>query len=196
MADLYTAKPDSIKRTVAADLPPTNNPLATFATNPLGFNFENQRAEEVVLLLLRQHWVKNLKWIFLGILLIFFPPLFGYFPAFSLLPLKYQLVVYLGWYLLLAAFIFEKFLTWFFNVGIITDRRVVDVDFYGLLFKEISDAEFDKIQDVTLKQIGATSTLFDFGDIFIQTAGGEANIEFEGVPHPRKVVKLLEGLRI
>ncbi|HNP89393.1 MAG: hypothetical protein BWY24_00295 [Microgenomates group bacterium ADurb.Bin219] len=213
MPDLYTAKTDADKPInsvsptkpetsisekklkIINELPVSTNPFSAFALNPSGVNFENQKNDETVLLLLRQHWGVNTAWILAGILFFFLPWLFKYFPGYYLLPEKYQLAVFIGWYLLLAAFVFEKFLSWFFNVGIVTDRRVVDVDFFGLLYKEISDAELDKIEDVTLKQVGAIRTVFDFGDINIQTAGEKANIEFNDVPHPRRVVKLLEDLR-
>ena len=39
------------------------------------------------------------------------------------------------WYLILAAFIFEEFLGWFFNVNIITDERIVEVDFHNLIYR-------------------------------------------------------------
>lgn len=210
MPDLYTSKNNSAKTTasvntgtpvidkklkILSELPVSSNPFSAFAYSPPGVNFENQKSDETVLLLLRQHWGTNTSWILASVVFFFVPWLFKYFPGYSFLPERYQLAVLIGWYLLLTAYIFEKFLSWFFNVGIVTDRRVVDVDFYGLLYKEISDAELDKIEDVTQKQVGAIRTVFDFGDINIQTAGEKANIEFHDIPHPRQVVKLLEDLR-
>jgi membrane protein YdbS with pleckstrin-like domain len=103
-------------------------------------------------------------------------------------------VAFIGWYLLIAAFVFTRFLGWFFNVGIVTDKRIVDIDFFGLLYKEITSADLNKIQDVSQQQVGAIRALFDFGDIFVQTASETAKIEFEAVPHPARVIDLIDNL--
>ena len=89
---------------------------------------------------------------------------------------------------------FEKFLGWFFNVYIITDERVIDVDFYSLLYKQISDAGLDKIQDMTYRTNGIAGSVINYGDILIQTAGEQPNLEFEAVPRPAEVVKILNEL--
>ena len=99
------------------------------------------------------------------------------------------------WYLLTTIIIFERFLTWYFNVNIITDERIIDIDFNNLIYKEISDAKIDKVQDITYKMGGAIRTLFHYGDVYIQTAGTEPNFEFLAVPKPEQVVKILNQLR-
>ena len=52
-----------------------------------------------------------------------------------------------------------------FNVYIVTDERIIDIDFYNLIYKEVSDANIDKIQDVTYKMGGVVRTLFNYGDV-------------------------------
>jgi len=77
----------------------------------------------------------------------------------------------------------------------VTNRRIVDIDFVHLLYKEFSEARLDKIQDITYKSSGIFSVFFDFGDAYVQTAGGNIpNIEFLTVPHPAKVVKAISEL--
>jgi len=202
MPDLYTA--NSTKNLPQSDDPSTlalsrfktgfEHPFSAFVVKPRNVSFEDQRDGETVLLVLRRHWITNVSWVISGILLIFVPFAFLNFPVITMLPLKFRLVVFITWYLLLIAFLFEKFLTWFFDVGIVTDQRVVDVDFYGLVYKEVSGAALDKVQDVTLRQIGAIRTVFDFGDINIQTAAETTTIDFEDIPHPQAVSLLLEDL--
>lgn len=194
MPDLYVAKP---KKEVfeKLDLPPLSNPLSSFLFKPSDVRFENQEKDEIIILLLRRHWITNLGWIIASFLGLFIPILFFFFFPIFELPQKYKILLFIGWYLLLIAFIFEKFLVWFFNVAIITNKRVLDIDFYGLLYKEISDAQLEEIQDVTQTQIGAIRTVFNFGNVTIQTAGERQMIEFEDIPHPDKVVKILQDLR-
>ena len=173
---------------------PTVNPLSAYAVEPRDIHFKDQKANETILLLIRKHWITNVSWVIIGLFALFIPFLFQAFPPIAMLPSSYRLLVFIGWYLLLIAYLFERFLSWYFNVGIITDQRVLDIDFYGLLFKEISEAELDKIQDVTQQQVGAVRTVFDFGNIVVQTASEACKIEFHDIPHPSEVADLLNEL--
>ncbi|HEX7018248.1 MAG TPA: PH domain-containing protein, partial [Patescibacteria group bacterium] len=98
------------------------------------------------------------------------------------------------WYLLITGFALESFLSWFFNVYIITDERVIDVDFLSLIYKNISSAKIDNIEDITAETGGAVRSIFNFGTVKIQTAGAATELEFEDVPHPAKVTRLLNEL--
>lgn len=213
MPDLYVAKPpnqpssrkslpesesvrpaglkEPIKTKSTLKLP---NGIASFIVKPKNIHFENQKESETILLLLRRHWVTNLPWVVGSVILLFCPLVLNYLPGVSLFPVRYKLVAFIGWYLLIAAFVFTRFLNWFFNVGIVTDKRIVDVDFFGLLYKEITSADLNKIQDVSQQQVGAVRALFDFGDIFVQTASETAKIEFEAIPHPARVIDLIDNL--
>ena len=94
------------------------------------------------------------------------------------------------------AYILESFLTWFFNVYIVTDERIIDIDFYNLIYKEVSDANIDKIQDVTYKMGGVIRTLFNYGDVLIQTASEVPNFDFLAVPKPDMIARVLQDLRM
>ncbi len=59
-----------------------------------------------------------------------------------------------------------------------------------------ADANLDKIEDVTYKMGGVIRTLFNYGDVLIQTAAEVTNFDFLAVPYPDKVVKVLQDLRM
>ena len=96
------------------------------------------------------------------------------------------------WYLFVIAYILEKFLSWYFNVYIITNYRIIDTDFYSLLFKHISEARYNRIEDITYTQGGILQSIFDYGDVSIQTAAEVPEIRFELVPQPSRVVRVLD----
>jgi len=175
-------------------LEPGTNSLGAFQTLPEKISFSIQDGEETIILLLRRHLITNLNWLILTALMVLTPLLLKVFPLLDFLPLRFQLIAVLMWYLFIISFVFEKFLSWFFNVYIITDERLIDVDFFSLVYREVSQAKIDKIQDVTYKTGGLIRTLFNFGDIFVQTAGKVQQIEFECIPKPTKVVKLINSL--
>jgi uncharacterized membrane protein YdbT with pleckstrin-like domain len=172
----------------------SKNPWAAFVALPPKIRFENQDKEEKIILLLRRHWSWNFSWIFISLLMIAAPLIVKTVPLISFLPQRFQVVTLIFWYLVVLAFIFENFLSWFFNVYIITDERIIDVDFVSLTYRRISDAQLERIQDITYKTGGLLKAIFDFGDVYIQTAGTAPELEFELVPKPAKVVKILNQL--
>ena len=179
------------------DLPGhTHNPLASFCYYPDHAKFITQDPEERVILLLRRHPITNVRWILIALLLIIAPFFLTVFPFIDFLPTRFQVIAVVSWYLMTLAFIFEEFLSWFFNVYIVTDERIVDVDFVNLVYRELTDANIDQIQDVTAQMGGVTRTIFNYGDVVIQTAAEIPQIEFEAVPNPDRVSRVLRELRI
>ena len=174
----------------------SHNPLAAFCYYPDRVNFVNKDPEEKVILLLRRHPITNLSWILIAISMIIGPAFLSAFPFFELLPTRFQFITIVIWYLVTMAFIFEEFLSWFFNVNIVTDERIIDVDFINLVYREITDANIDQIQDVTVVVGGAIRTFFHYGDVLIQTAAEIPQIKFEAIPNPDLVTKVLRELRV
>lgn len=200
MPDLYVAKEEKPNtseagKTESMEFASSHNPFSSFCYRPAKTRFETQEREEQVVLLLRKHPITNLSWVLLTVLLVFAAMFFDYLPFFSSLPANYQLATYVLWHFLAAAIAIEGALTWFFNVNIITDERIVDVDFYTLIYREISDTQINKIQEVTHTMGGLLSIFFNYGNVKIQTAGAIPNFEFSQVPRPAHVVKILQGLQ-
>lgn len=176
------------------------SPLTSFAVSPDGISFETQEKEEKVVLFLRQHLIVLLGPFLLVIVLalapvVFFPLLFTYLTLPFDVPINYIVVGTAFWYVVTFGYALMSFLRWFFNIYIVTDKRIVDIDFIHLLYKEFSEARLDKIQDITYKSSGIFSVFFDYGDAYVQTAGGDMpNIEFMSVPKPAKVVETISEL--
>jgi len=196
MVDIYSAvkkkrKPASKPRRLRKK---AVNPLAAFMLQPDGVRFETQEKKEKIILLLRKHWITNLSWISLTALSIFIPFLLRFFPILGSFPFRYQLMAVFLWYLLTLGFCLQSFLSWYFNVNIITDERIVDIDFYSLIYKQISHCKIDKIQDISFTMGGVVRTFFNYGDVLIQTAGEIPVIEFQSVPQPALVVRKLNDL--
>lgn len=179
------------------DLPGhSNNPLSAFCYYPNHVHFVGADKEEKIVLILRKHPITNLKWMLIALFMLVAPLLASFAPALGSLPVNLQITLLMFWYLVTFAFIFEEFLSWFFNVYIVTDERVFDVDFHNLVYREITDANLDQIQDVTVRVGSVIRTIFDYGDIIIQTASEMPQIEFEAVPNPDRVAEVLRELRV
>jgi len=173
----------------------THNPLAVFAQNPKNVYFDVQEKGEVIILLLRAHLitlVPTLAMIAILFSLSFFIPFILGILGLNLgesLNSNQSVLLIVSWYLFVFGFSFYKFIFWYFNVYLLTNERVVDFDFKGILHKETSYAPLTQIQDVSPKIVGFFGTIFHFGNVFIQTAGEVSEFEFHHVEKPDDVAK-------
>lgn len=168
----------------------------SYVENPSGYRFEGQDATEKILLLLRAHSITNLSWIIPAILLFLVP--FFIPEAIMLLnldltsiPESFKIVFLIINYLLVLVIVFEGFLHWYFNVYIVTDKNIVDVDFHSLLFKNIDVAPLRNIEDTSSSMGGILNSIFHYGNVFIQTAGATKNIDLHSVPRPHHVADFI-----
>lgn len=175
------------------------NPLTAFAVNPTRLRFETQEETEKVILFLRQHFIVNVPWILITVLLVIaptviFPILFRALSLNMTFPASYYVVGTLFWYLATFGFALASFIGWFFNIYIVTKERIVDIDFFYLLYKKFAEAELTKIQDINFTSGGVLAAMFNFGNVAVETAGEAPNINFELIPFPEKVVETIRGL--
>lgn len=180
------------KKSSSVSHAPRHRFLHAFCIYP-SMRFETQSASEYVILLLRAHPITQIFWIltaFIMVVVSFFISLF----LGRILTSQQLIFTLLFWYAFIASYVFLNILNWLFNVGIVTNERIVDVDFHGTLYKEVSVSSIDKIEDVTVKTGGFAASLFHYGNLFIQTAGTEKHIEFINIPNPTQVASIINNL--
>jgi membrane protein YdbS with pleckstrin-like domain len=182
-------------------LPKTKQSVnGSFVTSPQNVSFEQQYENESLYLLLRPHEITNVPWI-ISVFILLLVPLIGsgviysFFPAFfaSLSPL-YAFVLFMFWNLLVLTYAFYRYVVWFFSVYLVTNSRLVDVDFVGLFHKDYTETHIGNVQDVTSKTSGPIQVMFNFGLVYVQTASEQTEIEFEDVPQPDVVTKIIGDL--
>lgn len=174
---------------------PSENPFDAYAPKPLTvYSFDSQLDDEYVLLLLRKHPVTQLGKLIAIVMMLIVPLFFPEVSFYSALSNQFQTVIKLFWYLLTLGYTFESFLTWFFNVYIVTDERIIDIDFLSLIYRNVSAAKLDKIEDITAVTSGAAQSIFNYGTVHVQTAAEKTEFEFESVPHPTKVTQFLNEM--
>lgn len=172
--------------------------FAAFSAFPQNVTFADEEENENIILLLRAHIITNVPWILISLIAALVPliiiPLLGSAGLGGIAGAGTIFIFILLWYLGIFTYAFISFLSWYFNVYIITNERVVDVDWYSIIYRKVSSAQISKIQDVSATQIGVLSGIFDYGNVQIQTAGEEENFEFTNVPHPQLVSKKIQEL--
>ncbi len=197
--DSATSSPVKPKTSPAPVRSDKINLFTCYAENPSTVRFETQEADEVVLLFLRQHFIVNVPWMLAAVAmamapLFIFPILISLFGISTLIPASYVLVGTLFWYLATLGFVIVKFIGWYFNIYIVTNERIVDIDFINLLVKRFSQAELSRIQNITYSASGIMATFFNYGNVTVETAGETPNIECTSVPRPDKVVEQIRSV--
>lgn len=181
----------------------THNPLAAFLVRPTHAHVGMLEEDEQVLLILRQHPLVLLPKIILIAVILGIGMVFGNMLNLSLLPMNFVRAFEVLWLLFMWGLILEALVSWYFNVIVITDERVIDVDFLHLIYTNVTVAKLDNIEDVTYSITGVVPSIFNYGNVLIQTAGEvveisreqtRASIEIINTPHPEKVVNVLNEL--
>ena len=83
-----------------------------------------------------------------------------------------------------------RYVDWRNDIYVVTNRRVAHRErtgFLGLGKESLSAAPLHAIQDINVTHIGALASIFDFGDLSIETAGGGGKVEFLGIPRPAEI---------
>lgn len=171
----------------------------SYCEYPTGLTFQNQEPGETIILFARRHFITNVPWIIISLLLIIAPIVFiPFFQVAGILPVdippSLSLILIFFYYILVFAYSFANFLDWFYNIGIVTDRNIVDIDFSQLVSVHISATRVTQFEDVSYLQNGFFKTLFDYGDVLVQTAAEIPEFEFHRIPHPSRAVDLIRQL--
>lgn len=166
------------------------------------YHFQGQRENEIVLRIVHRHWFDIATHFF--VIIIFLAVLFG---SFSIMPLLFpdwlgseseRFVTFIRSSITLILWLYA-FLIWidyFFDVWIITNERVVNIEQKGLFVRTVSELKFSRIQDVTSEVSGMIPTILNFGDVKVQTASEEDFFLFRRVPDPYHVKDvIMERLR-
>lgn len=175
-------------------------PMSTFIKDPQNTCFEGEDQDEPVLYVLRQSILTTTGWIFLTIIMFLIPIVMMLFASTFLKIVAdffgagFFFIIILSWYLATFGMVLFHVINWFFNVYIITHKRIIDFDFYGLTYKNISDAPIANIQDVTAKIVGPLNMIFNIGDVLIQTAAETDEFDFEDIDDPGHVRDIISDM--
>ncbi len=172
---------------------PYSNRAHSFLVKP-DIKFESQHEGEQVVLVIRKHLITQLNWIINSVLLL----VLGTFLSFVIFPQFLSPNLNGAFFIFLLIFTFSYFwlnyLFWYFTVGIVTNERILDLDFLSILYKEFTATTIDQVSDITTKIGGFAGSIFDYGDVEVKTEGFTQNIEFHDVPMPSEIVKIINNL--
>lgn len=164
------------------------------------YHFRGQHENEEILRVIHRHWF-NIFAHFFSILVFSFL-LIGSFLAFPLLfpemldakNARLFLFVENTFFIFIWLFGFLMWIDYYFDVWIITNERIVNIEQKGLFVRHISELNFSRIQDVTAEVEGILPTVLNYGDVLVQTAGEESRFIFRQVADPYQVKDMVMKL--
>lgn len=167
-----------------------------FSAFPKKVSFHGRDKDEEIVFVVRRHLVAYLP-DFLIVLLVLALPLF-FLSVSSIFPILGTTVLYLGVFVLsvgvACTLLITTFLKWYYTLHIVTDQRIVVIKMDNAFYHSFSEAQLEKIEDITHQQVGVLGTLFDVGSLDIDTAGHGVDFKLSMLPQPREMQDILNDL--
>ena len=129
----------------------------------------NLRTDEEVITILHHHPIGFIKQIFITAFIILLS-FFLMYPLFNNLD-QLGVAIFVA---LLATGIFyggREFFIWYYNVFIITNQRIIDMDQRGFFEKIVSEVPYENIIDVSYYVKGIGQSIFKLGTIKVKASG-------------------------
>ncbi len=150
------------------------------------------KPDEDTLVVIREHLAPRMPRFVLYTLLTCLP-FFFIFPLF-----RQGLIGVIGFFILLLVpltLFLREYRRWADTLLIVTDRRIIDVERRGFFDREVCEAAYSEIDEVTFRVKGLVPTVFRYGMIDVKTAGNAADMEFKCIPRPADIHEIIADAR-
>jgi len=155
-------------------------------------------------ILVKHFWRHPIVFIksFLMFVIIFSLPLFVYWliSNFSSSLLEHAIIypllviLFFSYYLFVLIFALNVWVDNYLDVWTLTNMRIISRTQLGWFNRVNSELELSKVQDVSVEQKGIFPTIFNYGNLHVQTAGTTERFLLRDVPNPIKVARLINRL--
>lgn len=165
--------------------------------------FPNQRSDEKIFVFSRRHFIDFLPTIIIISILLILPAIFialiwNQSLDFGDIDLVYSrdfiVLISLVYWLIIEIILITSWINFYYNVFVVSNERVVEIAQKGLFSHEVNELAFAQIEDVSFKTKGFLNSVFEVGDIEIQTAGTERNFYIKRLPHAQLIVEIIHNL--
>jgi membrane protein YdbS with pleckstrin-like domain len=157
--------------------------------------------EDKIILFVRRHWASYLGPFFLSLMILIFPLiliLIFEISDFSVYQGILRNFIVLGlsiYYLVGIMFAYISWVTYYYDIYIITSESIVDVVQEGIWGRKISQLSLLRVQDVNSSIQGFLPTIFGYGDVLVETAGEQSqNFLLKSLPNPQEVASKIMQL--
>lgn len=164
------------------------------------FPVPGSKDEGEIVIFVRRHWASFLGQFILSSVMLVIPTIILvliYFLAkgiFHGLTLNFLVLFFSIYYLIAITFAFISWLSFYYDIYIVTRSEIVDIVQEGFFGRKISQLSLLRVQDVSSTIRGILPTLFAYGDVLVETAGEQTdNFLLKAIPNPQEVcAKIME----
>ncbi len=158
------------------------------------FPIPGSKDEEDIIIYVHRHWACFLGQFFLSFFLLIIPIsililiyIFNH-SFFRGLVTNIIVLILSVYYLIAIAFAFVSWVSFYYNVYIVTKDEIIEITQVGFFGRKISQLSLLRVQDITSHIKGFLPTLFDYGDVLVETAGEQSeNFLLKDVPNPQEI---------
>lgn len=145
------------------------------------YRFHGQRQDEHVMLVKNQHPMVLFRLAVFSVVSLLIPYLLAsWVPSFA----TKGIIIYFA---ILVFVLVYRIYGYRNSVSILTDQRILNVQQHGFFNCQISEAELDRIQDVSSEIKGVWQTMFGFGNVTIRTASKDSLLVLSDIGSPYDV---------
>jgi len=164
------------------------------------FPVPGSKDEGEIVIFVRRHWASFLGQFLLSSVILIIPTIILvliYFLArniFQGLALNFLVLFFSIYYLIAITFAFISWLSFYYDIYIVTRSEIIDIVQEGFFGRKISQLSLLRVQDVSSTIKGIFPTLFAYGDVLVETAGEQTqNFLLRAIPNPQEICsKIME----
>lgn len=166
----------------------------------LRHSFPGQEESEIVFIFARPYFLAFIPTILIFLVAYFFGFAVQYVLANGLIfnpdpSIANAIILLLSVYELVCVIVFVVALfDFYFDIFIVTNRRVVDIHQDQLFSRPIAELSLDDVEDVKSEVTGLFETIFNYGDVHVQTAGAQDFFQAENLRFPREITAIVLDL--
>lgn len=160
-----------------------------------------QKGYEKIVYVVRRHWITFLPVIIFFLVLLAIPAGLYWLILNTLNVLLQNLVYYTTiillasiYYLSVVLFFYTYFVTFHLDLWVVTNDRLLDVEQKTLFSRTVSEVDLYQIQDASSEVSGFFPSIFNYGNLSLQTAGPEPKFIFRNVSNPNKLREAILNL--
>jgi len=157
-------------------------------------------SDEKIILKVRKHWWRLFTWGFrLAVLAVIPLIVLGVIFALKGNILDNRAINIFGfffsmWIAVLWILFFIEWTDYRFDMWVVTNQRIVDIDQAGLFARDIATVRLEDIEDITVEMYGVFSTMLKFGTLMVQTAGSKNEFYIKNAQNPEEAKKEIYSL--
>lgn len=163
-----------------------------------------EKTDEKIILFTRKHIISFLPSLLLILGLILIPLILLFFGIFfsNIFTTFWRNLIIISasiYYLVIANFAFVEWFSFYYDILIITNKRIIDIVQQGVFNRTITEISLLRVQNVMGKIVGILPTFFGYGNVRAETAGEMSEtLVFENIPNPyataNKIMELHDHL--